>query len=380
MYTQAYSARSISSGMVGFFRYLRSHGFLIGLRETTEALEVAHTSLVRDKHRLKTALAALCCTSREELALFDRLFAAYWDTSPMDLAERKNQVTVRGQVRSKINTSLVLLGRGKGTGKEEEEATSVSGANAEERLRETDFSKIREIDEKPLEQLAERLFREFAVKMRRKLKATRKPGKVHLARTVRKSIESGGDPLKLFYTTRKLKKRRLVILLDVSGSMDKYSFYLLRFIYALKQEFSNLEAFVFSTRLISITRALRNMKLDSVLREVSHFAIHWSGGTRIGECLRDFNRQYSKYVLHGSPAVIILSDGLETGNPVLLGAEMMKIRRRSKVLIWLNPLKGMKDYQPLAGGMKAALPSVDEFRAAHNLKSLLELEDLLTHV
>lgn len=380
MYTQAYSAQSITSGVVGFFRYLRSHGFMIGLRETTEAIEVTHTILLRDKRRFKTALAALCCTSREELALFNRLFAAYWDTSPMDLVERKNRVTVRGSVRSKINTSLVMLGRGKGTEKEEDNATSVSGANEDERLRETDFSKIREIDEKPLEQLAERLFREFAVKMRRKLKATRIPGRVHMARTIRKCVESGGDPLRLFYTTRKLKKRRLVILLDVSGSMDKYSFYLLRFIYALKQEFGNLEAFVFSTRLISITKALRNMKLESVLREVTRFARHWSGGTRIGECLQDFNRQYSKFVLHGSPAVIVLSDGLETGNPVLLGSEMRKIRRRSKMLIWLNPLKGMRDYQPLAGGMKAALPSVDEFRAAHNLRSLLELEDLLIHV
>ncbi len=170
------------------------------------------------------------------------------------------------------------------------------------------------------------------------------------------------------------------MLLDVSGSMDKYSFYLLRFIYALKRHFRSMEAFVFSTKLVSITKAMKWMQIDAVLHDIASHADHWSGGTRIGECMQTFNDRYAKYILHGSPIVIILSDGLETGNPVHLAKEMEKIKNRSKSVIWLNPLKGMQGYEPIAAGMQAALPSIHRFESAHNLESLLELEDLLHHV
>lgn len=380
MQVQAFSANSITQSLVGFIQILRQYGLVVGFDESQQVLRTAHTPLIGNKLQFKTALSALCCTSREEQELFDQLFIAYWDTNPVDLAERKNKTTVRGSVSRKTNSSLVMLGQGKNTEEEQEKATITSGANDQESLRTTDFSKLKEMDHQPLDQLAERLFKEFAKKMRRRLKASRARGRLHLAKTIRKCIESGGDPLILPHRIKTLKKRRLVILLDVSGSMDKYSFYLLRFIYALKQQFSHLEAFVFSTHLIPISKALKRMKLENVLEEIAAFARHWSGGTRIGECLEDFNRRYSKFILHGSPAVLILSDGLETGNPILLSAEMERISRRSKTVIWLNPLKGMNDYQPLAAGMQAALPFIRHFRPAHNLQSLLDLEELLSHV
>jgi uncharacterized protein with von Willebrand factor type A (vWA) domain len=161
--------------------------------------------------------------------------------------------------------------------------------------------------------------------------------------------------------------------------MDKYSFFLLRFICALREHFRQLEAFVFSTSLKRITKALDTRDLSSVFRNISEHADNWSSGTRIGECLQHFSESYGKRMLNGSPVVIILSDGLDTGDVGLLKTELEKIHRRAKRVIWLNPLKGSKDYAPLAKGMKAALPSIDDFRSAHNLDSLLELENILSN-
>ena len=201
-----------------------------------------------------------------------------------------------------------------------------------------------------------------------------------MRRTIRRSISAGGEPIELFFKSKKPKKHRLIVLLDVSGSMDKYSFYLLRFVCALREHFRQAEAFVFSTSLIRITKALQHNYLEAVLVAISQKADNWSGGTKIGDCLRQFNEQYGKRMLNGLPFVIILSDGLDTGSPEIVGKELQKIRRRSKKTIWLNPLKGMKGYEPIARGMKEALPSIDDFRTAHNLESLLALENILNDV
>lgn len=172
----------------------------------------------------------------------------------------------------------------------------------------------------------------------------------------------------------------MILLLDVSGSMDKYSFFLLKFIWSLKSNLKNIEAFVFSTSLVRITDFLHESQLDESLWQMSHHAHNWSSGTRIGESLKTFNDDYAKRILNGKSVTIILSDGLDSGEPELLSTEVRKIRMRTSKLIWLNPLKGMRGYQPLAKGMKAAHTEVDEFASAHNLESLLELEDLLSHV
>jgi hypothetical protein len=160
--------------------------------------------------------------------------------------------------------------------------------------------------------------------------------------------------------------------------MDKYSFFLLRFICSLRENFRQLEAFVFSTSLKRISRSLQYNRLDFVLSSISGLADHWSGGTRIGECLHAFNEQYGKRMLNGSPLVLIMSDGLDTGNADELDRELQTMKKRAKKIVWLNPLKGMKGYEPTAKGMKAALSSVHDFRAAHNLDSLLELENILS--
>jgi uncharacterized protein with von Willebrand factor type A (vWA) domain len=217
----------------------------------------------------------------------------------------------------------------------------------------------------------------MAIRLRRRMKQDRRQGQINLRRTIRRSIATGGEPLELLRRSRTPKKQRLVVLLDVSGSMDKYSFFLLRFICALKENFRQLDAFVFSTSLVRISKALQLRRLDLVMEAIAGQSADWSGGTRIGQCLETFRDRYGKQVLNGSPVVIVMSDGLDTGDPEVLEAQLAAIRARSKRLIWLNPLKGMMGYQPVAKGMKAALPLVDDFRSAHNLKSILELEQIL---
>ncbi len=377
MKIQAFATNSISESIVAFTQFARSHGMNVGIQETQDALRAAD-ELLDNRSSFKFALKAIFCTSPEEGRLFEKLFILFWDTNPIDLAD-KNKTLVQGVIEKKRSGSLVMMGDGK---KEDEleEGKSVTGASETQRLRKTDFSKINDIDAKTLEQIAGKLFKEMAWRLKRRMKESKKYGQINLRRTIRRSIGYGGEPIELSFKSQKPKKQRLVILLDVSGSMDQYSFFLLRFVFALRENFRQLETFIFSTNLIRISGALHANQLDIALALLSQQVENWSGGTKIGSCLEEFHEKYSKRMLNGSPVVIILSDGLDTGDPEILGKALRKIQLRSRKVIWLNPLKGMKGYEPLARGMKAALPSVNEFRPAHNLNSLLELENILANV
>jgi len=379
MKQQAFQTSTITESIVAFSQFVRSHGLTIGVEETELALVAAEKQLLTDRKNFKNALKAIFCTNPEERQLYEKLFCMYWETNPVDLRETKNKTSVRGVVERKANRSLVMLGTGK-TNEEMASAKNISGASEAERLQKMDFTGIHEMDGRLLEEIAAKLFKEMSVRLRRRMKENLKEGTINLRRTIRRSISAGGEPIELFHRSKRRKKHRLIVLLDVSGSMDKYSFYLLRFVCALREHFRQAEAFVFSTSLIRISKALQHNYLDSVLSAISQKADNWSGGTKIGECLKQFNEHYGKRLLNGQPFVIILSDGLDTGAPEILGREMKKIKRRSKKTIWLNPLKGMKGYEPLARGMKEALPSIDDFQTAHNLESLLALENILNDV
>ena len=213
-------------------------------------------------------------------------------------------------------------------------------------------------------------------RLKRKLQTSKK-GRVDIRKTIRNNISHGDDLIDLTRRTRKTEKKRLILILDVSGSMDKYSFYLLRFIWSLKSHLKNIEAFIFSTNLIRITEMLDHDHLSESMLQMSDEAKNWSGGTKIGECLQAFNDTYARRVMNGRNITVILSDGLDDGNPELLSGEVQKIKWRTNKLAWLNPLKGMKGYEPRAKGMAAALPLVDNFGSAHNLSSLMELENIL---
>jgi uncharacterized protein len=376
MKIQAFETSSISESIVAFAQFTRSHGLNIGIQETQDALQLAALGLLTDRKNFQISLRTIFCSSPEECLLYNGLFKLFWDTNPLDLEQRKNKTKIQGQMVKKKSGSLVMLGKGKSE-ETEEEGKNVSGANEIQRLRQTDLSKINEIEADVLEEIAQKLFKEMALRLRRRMKESKSEGQINLRKTIRRSLSFGGEPINLFRKAKKPKKARLIVLLDVSGSMDKYSFFLLRFVCALSENFRQIEAFIFSTSLIKISNALRQKRLNFILEVIESQANNWSSGTKIGESLQTFTEKYGKRNLNGSPIVIIFSDGLDTGNPELMDIEMKKISRKARKIIWLNPLKASRGYEPTARGMKTALPSVDDFRSGHSINSLLELENIL---
>lgn len=369
---------SLKESVLGFCSVCREHGLFVGLHHTREALESARLGFANEPERLRYVLRALFCSTPEEQALLDRLFDAFWLDQHGSAVKSVTRYQNQSNQTKKSPGSVVLLGFGDRTAAEETDSKNVSGANKVQVLRQTDFSKVAAIDRDRLDAIAERLLEQMSHRMRRKQQQATS-GRIDLRRTIRANMSTGGLMLKLKHRDRRRERYRLVVLLDVSGSMDTYSFYLLRFIWSLKTHFKAVEAFIFSTRLIRITDFLDERELDRALTTLSREANAWSSGTQIGACLHTFNERYSR-VLSGRTVTIILSDGLDTGPPEALAAELERIKLRTNKLVWLNPLKGMEGYAPLARGMAAALPSLDAFRSAHNLDSLLELEDLLARV
>jgi uncharacterized protein with von Willebrand factor type A (vWA) domain len=190
---------------------------------------------------------------------------------------------------------------------------------------------------------------------------------------LREAAKHGGAVIHLSHWSRKIKQRPLVLLADVSGSMERYSRILLQFFYGMSHSLERVESFVFGTRLTRITPQLQLRNVDRALDGACAEVVDWAGGTRIGECLRDFNQEWSRRVLSRGAVVIVVSDGWERGDAALLAREMRYLHHRCHRLIWLNPLLGTPGYQPLVEGMAAALPHVDDFLPVHNLDSIQAL-------
>lgn len=214
-------------------------------------------------------------------------------------------------------------------------------------------------------------------KSRRQIRAFKQTRRLDFRRAIRDNMNRGGEFFHLAWNRRKEKPRPIVILCDISGSMERYSSMFLNFMYALAQEERGIEVFVFGTRLTNITPALRNTDIETAFKKVSHLVLDWSGGTRIGESLKDFNYDWSRRVLGRGAIVIIISDGWDRGNVNLLKKEIGRLQRSTSRLIWLNPLAGALDYQPLVRGMQAALPFIDDFFPLNNLDNL---ENLAKHL
>src|SRR5262252_11150842 len=235
---------------------------------------------------------------------------------------------------------------------------------------EQDFSTfpVEQLDE--VARLTVLIAKRLARRISRRRKPTRKGGVIDLRRSMRANLMKG-ELIELRFRARRRRKVRLVLLCDVSGSMDLYSRFLPQFLFALQSVFGRVETFTFSTRLTRVTEHLKQRSYRQVLRRLTEVR-DWSGGTRIGESLAQFNREWPSLVDRRT-IVIILSDGWDTGDPEILASELMRIKRRAGRVMWLNPLLGNPSYEPLTRGMAAALPLVDHFEAAHNLAALRSL-------
>lgn len=378
-YPRAEQYGSLTEAIIAFVHIARTQGINVSIQESQDALKIASTSIITNQDQFAYGLKALFCTTEEEGPIFDRIFDFFWGKEKLEV-QGKTTFKNQSNLQRKAPASVVMMGFGDDQGKKEEEARNVSGANKVERLRKTDFSRVADVDSDLLEDLAKKLWKQMSKRLKRKMRAAQQKGRIDLRHTIRSSIGRGGELIELKRKKRTPRKQRLIILLDVSGSMDKYSFFLLRFIWSLRAHFETVEAFIFSTTLIRISNFLELPNLVATLSMLSAKANNWSSGTQIGKCFKEFNEAYAKKVLVGHSTMIILSDGLDTGKPEELATEIGKMKRRTRRLIWLNPLKGMKGYEPTARGMAAAMPEIDVFQSAHNLDSLLELENYLSHV
>ena len=197
--------------------------------------------------------------------------------------------------------------------------------------------------------------------------------RVDLRRAIAQSLRTGGDVVKLPRRTRRVRPRPLVLLCDVSGSMERYSRMLLHFAHAVTQRHQRVETFLFSTRLTRVTRELHATGPDEALAAVSESVTDWSGGTRIGAVVKEFHQRWGRRVLHGGPVALLISDGWDRGDPVELGEQIARLQRSCHRLIWLNPLIGTADYAPLTRGLQAALPFVDDFLPVRTLTNLAQL-------
>ena len=273
----------------------------------------------------------------------------------------------------------MLAGLGDGSAPEGEgELNAFSGASAVERLKRIDFSQMPQADLAELERISLRLLRKMSYRVARRFRARKCRESIDLRRTIRRSISRGGEFIDLRYKGPKKERAKLVILLDVSDSMNPYSFFLLKLAYVLGKYSREVESFIFSTILVEVSDLLRSRRMSDALRMLSQATPAWSGGTRIGGSLQQFNKDYASASLSRSTVFIVLSDGWDTGAPEELAAELRKIKRRISKLIWLNPLLGLEEYEPVTRGISAALPFIDVFAPAHNLQSLLALEKHLS--
>lgn len=372
--------QSFQEALTGFTSLCRHHELKVGLSHTQEAIDLASHGFAKDQATFQYALKALYCTREEEFDAFSYCFRTFWNKKKHRYNHTISKSKTKTNAGKTNKASLVMAGFSpKGEKKEpKEEAKQVTGASKIEALKKTDFRHVSQMDATLLDQIAEQLLRQLNHRLKRKMRVA-KNGPIDLRKTIRKNLSHGEELIHLIKKNRKKDRFRVILLLDVSGSMDKYSFFLLKFIWSLKSHLKNIEAFVFSTNLIRITEFIHQDQIEKAMDDLSLHANNWSGGTKIGECLKSFNDLYAKRMLNGKSITIILSDGLDDGNTGQMRSEIDKIKMRTNKLVWLNPLKGTQGYAPTAQGMQSVLPLLDNFETAHNLESLLELENILAH-
>ncbi len=364
-----------------FARLLHDAGLEAGPRRLTDATRALGFIDLKNQNDFRSALRAVFVSRKEDIPTFEAAFDIFW--APPDPRASAGIIPGRSRAlpmspeRAKMWANALGLNASQMNREqnEKEYPASSSGYSAEELLRHKDFEEMTWAETEQVKRLLEEAPWRVAERRTRRLRPAR-GGMIDLRRSARHAIRSSGELMMLFRRKPRVRRRPLVLICDVSGSMERYSRLLMIFAHAIARR-EDLEAFVFSTRLTRITRLLRQRDIERSLDSVSKGVHDFSGGTRIGDALGDFNRKWARRVLGHGAVVIIVSDGWDRGDPQHLTAELVHLRRSAHRLIWLNPLLGSEGYEPLTRGMAAALPHCDDFLAAHNVAALEDLGKLL---
>jgi uncharacterized protein with von Willebrand factor type A (vWA) domain len=363
--------------LIGFVRVLRHEGFAVTTM-TTEQL--ASAGRLVGFHRyvdVREAFRSIAASTQAQSERFDELFESFFTGDVVISLD--TVLDSFKQRRSMVNNPRIgaVAGDEDESDVETEEIFEAVGASSVERFMDVDFADLSEDEAEAVTDLLASMVWTVASFRSRRWRPSNRGTVRDLRRTFKAMTGPHGDLIPLAFSKRRPRQRPLIVLADISGSMERYSEMLLHFIHGAQSRFQRVEAFVFATRLTRVTRQLKRRDAGQALREVAVAVPDWSSGTRIGESLRTFNQLWSRRVVSGGPVVLIVSDGWDTGDPSLLAAEMRRLRRSVHRVIWLNPLAGHEGFTPEARGMAAALPFLDELVAGGTARNLEELIDLL---
>jgi len=371
------------ANLLAFGRVLKETGVRVSLSQVMDAsrsLEFVDIARRADFHAV---LRSNLVSDKEELPLFERVFDCFWhehgpEESPMESVEmapssseekREDSVGAGGSLEEMVAQASSQEAKLS----EETERIPVPTYSPHEALNKKDFSDMGIEESRAISRAILLIATKIATQVSRRKKRATKGNEIDPRWTMRKNVKYGGEIIQLVSRKRRIKKTRVVLLCDVSGSMDCYSRFLIQFMYGLQNELWGVETFVFSTSLSRITHLIRTKDIGSALERISHSVLGWSGGTNIGRSLYTFNREFASSLVTHRTVIVIISDGWDRGDVALLEREMRSLKRRCHKIIWLNPLLASENYEPLCKGMQAALPYLDLFLSVHNLNSLITL-------
>lgn len=378
----AVRGRGTLANLLAFGRVLKEAGIKVTLSQVMDASRSLEFVDISRRADFYAVLRSNLVSDKEEIPLFDRAFERFWQElgdgeAPMESVEmasssEKKQGDSAGpgghleEVVAQAASQDAKLA-------EESDPIPLPTYSPHEAFNKKDFSEMGIEESRAISRAILLIATKIATQVSRRKKRATKGEEIDPRWTMRKNIKYGGEIIDLVSRKRRIKKTRVILLCDVSGSMDCYSRFLIQFMYGLQNELWGVETFVFSTSLSRITHLIRTKDIGSALERISHSVLGWSGGTNIGRSLYTFNREFAPSLVTHRTVVVIISDGWDRGDVGLLEREMRSLKRRCRKIIWLNPLLASENYEPLCKGMQAALPYLDLFLSVHNLNSLVAL-------
>ncbi len=355
---------------VAFSRVLRSAGITTPIGNVLTFVEALGKVGINDRDNVYWAGRSTLLRRPEDIALYNKAFAVFWERRVSNAVEPDEQL-----IRLTIEIDDETEGSDDGTSQnadDDSESITIRFSSVET-LRTKDFATYSDDELQLAQDLMSKLRLVGSPRNSFRMRSTSKGSRPDLRQTVRSSLRSGGEPIRRHWQENDERLRRLILLLDVSGSMEPYARALLRFVQAAVAGRQKVEAFAIGTRLTRVTRELGSRDPDKALKLAADRVGEWSGGTRLGECIHNFNDEWGVRGMARGAIVVVLSDGWDRGEPELLGQQMQRLHRVSHSLIWVNPLKVSPGYAPLARGMAAALPHVDHFVEGHSIEAMEEL-------
>lgn len=364
----------LSANIVSFCRFLREKGFVLGPREEADALAAMAVTPVKDPDRFRLTLRAVLPRSLKQQELFDEMYPMYWRNLEQAVDSKVKQVGEENgdsSAKPKKNKAPALQQiKDWLYGKPGEEETEMATYSAYEVLTYKDFSSFTEEDLEEVKKLIMLVAKKLAAQFNRRFRNVPSSQNFDLRKTMRQNMRRGGEIVEMFFKERKKRKVELVLICDVSKSMDLYSRFLVQFIYAFQTVYKRIDTFVFSTSLHRISDQMQERTFYKALNKLAETVPGWSGGTQIGSSLAEFVKDYGHRSLHKQSVVLIMSDGWDTGEPEVLAEAMRTIHKKAARVIWLNPLAGNPNFEPTVAGMSVAMPYIDIFASAHNIDSL----------